>query len=67
MLLRFLVISLLGCAAIASAEDSQILRKNLIGKTPPELKADKAHWLGNSAPVTLADLKGRVVWLQFNF
>jgi hypothetical protein len=54
--------------SLSSAQDRATpLRKSLIGKAPPELVAEPNHWLGKAAPVTLAQLKGQVVWLQFNF
>lgn len=43
-----------------------VQRAPLVGKVPPELQAAADHWLG-SPPTTLAALKGKVVWLQFNF
>ena len=36
------------------------------GKTPPELVAEKGDWLAGP-PASLARLKGKVVWLQFNY
>lgn len=37
------------------------------GKAPPELAAKSGHWMNGHGPATLTDLKGKVVWLQFNF
>jgi cytochrome c biogenesis protein CcmG/thiol:disulfide interchange protein DsbE len=37
--------------------------KNLVGETPPEIKAD--GWLNAEKPVSLADLKGKVVVVEF--
>jgi hypothetical protein len=37
------------------------------GRVPPELVAETQHWIGASEAITLAKLKGRVVWLEFNF
>ncbi len=37
-----------------------------VGEVPPELQATKEDWL-TGPPTTLAALKGKVVWLQFNF
>ena len=42
-------------------------RRDLLGKEPPELAARDADWLGGAPPTRLAALRGRVVWLQFNF
>ena len=49
----------------AAAQDRDALRKPLVGKTPPKLVGKDADWLAGP-PVTLAALKGKVVWLQFN-
>ena len=38
-----------------------------VGKIPPDLVSNKEHWLGWHERVTLQELQGRVVWLQFNF
>jgi hypothetical protein len=50
-----------------SAQRPGVLRNSYLGKIPPEIVADEGHWLGTARPVTLAELKGKVVWLQFNF
>ena len=55
------------CIAGVSADDREILRKSLLGKAPPELVFQKEHWLGKSPATSFAELKGQVVWLQFNF
>lgn len=52
--------------APATAEDRGILRKPLLGQVPPEIAADADDWLAGPA-VCLEKLRGRVVWLQFNF
>lgn len=49
------------------AQGPSVLRHSFLGKTPPEIVAEKSHWLGSAQPTTLAELKGKVVWLQFNF
>lgn len=41
--------------------------QSFLGQTPPELQAEAQHWLGWDRRVSLADLRGQVVWLQFNF
>ena len=53
--------------AVSRAQDSEILRKQFLGEFPPELISQKKHWLEKSEPVTLAGMKERVIWLQFNF
>lgn len=62
-----LIAMLILAASVASAEESEVLRKNLWGQVPPEIVGEKSQWMGKSSPVTLAALKGKVVWLQFNF
>jgi hypothetical protein len=61
-----ILLSLLSLAGSATAQHASPLRKPLVGKKPPELVADKEQWLAGQ-PVTLQSLRGRVVWLQFNF
>ena len=36
-----------------------------LGKEPPELVSEKGQWLGTDQAWKLADLKGKVVWLEF--
>ncbi len=55
------------CVAVAAAQEREVRRKNLIGKAPRELVGEKTDWLGKSPPRVLAELKGQVLWLQFNF
>ena len=42
-------------------------RNSYLGKTPPELVSDQTHWLVHSKKLSLAKLKGELVWLQFNY
>ncbi len=42
-------------------------RYSFLGKQPPEIVSEKDHWIGIDEPLTLAKLKGKVVWLHFNF
>ena len=42
-------------------------RHSFLGKVPPEIVSERDHWIGAREPLTLAKLKGRVVWLHFNF
>ncbi len=60
------LLSLIFCVS-TFAKDQKVQRKSFLGKTPPEIVAEDEHWLGPHPPVTLAALKGKVVWLQFNF
>ena len=51
-----------------SAGVAQRLNHNsYLGKPPPEITSQPDHWLGWHETVTLAELRGNVVWLQFNF
>jgi hypothetical protein len=61
-----LLLSAVGISSV-SAQDREILRKSLLGKAPPELVFQKEHWLGKVPATSFAQLKGQVVWLQFNF
>jgi hypothetical protein len=57
---------LVSLAVPAGADGPSPLRKNLLGQKPPELVAEKDDWL-SGPPASLEKLRGRVVWLQFNF
>jgi hypothetical protein len=41
-------------------------RNSYLGQTPPEIVSEPEHWAG-MAPPPLAQLKGKVVWLHFNY
>ena len=60
--------SILLAATVAAPgfAQSSPLRKPLLGKTPPELVANSDDWLAGP-PISFAKLRGKVVWLQFNF
>jgi hypothetical protein len=53
-------------AAPSPAPIRDVQRAPLVGKAPPELRADAGDWLSGT-PATLVALKGKAVWLQFNF
>jgi hypothetical protein len=53
-------------SSAVAGQEREVLRKNFVGKVPPELVAADADWLAGP-PTTLAGLRGKVVWLQFNF
>ncbi len=38
-----------------------------LGKAPPEIASTKDQWFNAPAGLTLAALKGKVVWLEFGF
>ena len=48
------------------APQEQNLGNSYLGKAPPELAAGKEQWL-NGEPLQLANLKGKVVWIEFGF
>ena len=58
------LLAVLLAAALATQE--QNLGNSDLGKAPPELASAKEQWL-NSEPLTLAQLKGKVVWIEFGF
>ncbi len=58
---------LVSLATLATGEDRAVLRGSFLGKAAPELVSKPTHWLGEGSGVTLSELKGKVVWLQFNF
>ena len=41
------------------------LQESYLGKAPPELMSEKSQWLGADKAWKLAELKGKVVWLEF--
>ncbi len=41
-------------------------RNSYLGQTPPDLVSEPEHWAG-TVPPPLAQLKGKVVWLHFNY
>lgn len=63
---HFLLVSLLTCTLAASSAAGSRCR-SYIGETPPELMSDAEDWIGAGVPLSLADLRGKVVWLQFNY
>jgi hypothetical protein len=53
---------------LSSTCDAQKLNHNsYLNRSPPEIRSQQQHWLGCNNKAMLADLKGNVVWLQFNF
>ena len=60
-------VPLLVCSLVATAAAQRFNHNSYLGKAPPELLSQRDHWLGWHEMVTLDRLKGKVVWLQFNF
>ena len=61
-----------GSRAAASAGDLFFLDTELHahsyrGSTPPAISIPAEHWLNTKRAPTLADLRGKVVWLEFSF
>ena len=54
-------------ASALAADGKKIYSNSYMGKAPPELAAGEGHWINASEPLTLAGLKGKVVWLEFGF
>jgi hypothetical protein len=70
MTTRVWMFTLLAATAHApwgGAGPGELHRRTFLGAAPPELASEPGQWLGTAPPVTLAGLRGRVVWLQFNF
>ena len=66
----FFVMSLV----LVSTVSSNWLSANLEGrvqdkpvKTAHELEGSADHWFNTEKPVKLAELKGKVVWLEFSY
>jgi hypothetical protein len=57
----------MSCLFVSTAVGQKFNHNSYIGKEPPEIVSRKEHWLGGREQITLNDLKGRMVWLQFNF
>lgn len=62
--MRFAVLALL---AAACGQEEKIYTNSYKGKAPPELEIKKENWINAKEAPRLADLKGRVVWLEFSF
>jgi hypothetical protein len=57
-------------ASLSLAQDQgeeQVHSNSYKGKAPPELEIDGKNWINARKAPKLADLKGRVVWLEFSF
>jgi thiol-disulfide isomerase/thioredoxin len=57
----FAILALFSCY-----NQDRIYSNSYKGKAPPELETKKEGWL-NTEPLTLASLRGKVVWLEFGF
>jgi hypothetical protein len=64
--LKLPVATLVACLFSGLAPAQKHDRNSYLGETPPDIVSDKEHWAG-AAPPSLAQLKGKVVWLHFNF
>ncbi|HLF93635.1 MAG TPA: hypothetical protein VJB14_09235 [Planctomycetota bacterium] len=59
------MIAVLALGLIAAQGD--FMANSYLGKAAPELAGDAGQWLNSKTPLTLAGLKGKVVWLEFGF
>lgn len=59
--------ALAACFVTAPVQGQKFDRNSYLGEAPPDLESEKEHWIGSEEPLTLAKLKGKVVWLHFNF
>ena len=55
------------CLMAASKPGEKYRLNSYQGKAPPELVSKTEHWMGTTKAICLSKLKGKVVWLQFNF
>ena len=58
---------LLAGLAFGQDEEEQVHSNSYKGKAPPEIEIEGKNWINAKKPPKLADLKGRVVWLEFSF
>ncbi len=66
---RSMLVFALAITGLASSDalGQKNSRNSYLGKAPPEIVSEAGHWIGASEPLTLEKLKGKVVWLTFNF
>ena len=64
--LKLCVAAVVACLFGSLAQAQKHDRNSYLGETPPDIVSEKEHWAG-TAPPSLAQLKGKVVWLHFNF
>lgn len=61
-------LSMLCCTVQSLAEPAKGgYYESYLNRVPPELVSETSHWVNTNHPLTLANLRGKVVWLQFNF
>ena len=58
---------ILVCTVASTGAAQKLNHNSYLGQPPPKITSEQQHWLGWDKRVTLADLTGKVVWLQFNF
>jgi hypothetical protein len=58
-------IALIACLTLAGADSPGW--NSYLGNTPPELVSQKEQWVNTTDALRLEDLRGKVVWLTFNF
>jgi hypothetical protein len=71
MLIRRSLVAITGLwLSVSLAENASAQKLNhrsFLGCPPPELISQREDWLGWQSQIRLKDLRGKVVWLQFNF
>ena len=69
MILYGITTLLMGCLGSGSGRQHSVSDsfRSLKGRFPPEITSSEQHWMNASRTVTLERLRGKVVWLQFNF
>ena len=58
---------IVAAVALLVGAQEQNLGNSYLGKAPPELTNEGSKWLNVAEPLTLAKLKGKVVWIEFGF
>jgi hypothetical protein len=64
---RALLLGLLLAGLVVPAEAETFRFHSYLGQVPPELSSEAEHWLSGGERITLAQLRGKVVWLQYHF
>jgi len=64
--LKLCVAAAAACLFSSLAYAQKYDRNSYLGEAPPEIVSEPGHWVG-TAPRPLAKLKGKVVWLHFNY
>jgi hypothetical protein len=63
---RLALLAALSLAAACGGPENEYA-KTLRGEVPPALETSGVTWLNTDVPLTLAGLRGKVVYLEFGF